>query len=368
MSRLLPERSPGVTWCAFGDGLVLHDDRRAEIHLLNASGAVVWAACDGTTHVDDLVAEVVDATGLDASAVRDDILGCLAELEAVGAVGRGFVPPPVVLPPAEPVGDGHPEVLLRVVDVDVHVRADHPVVLDHISSCFRWLVAEASGGPQRYAFVSGDPGGPLRVLAPGHDQVVQGLAGLDEVLPSVVNRAVAQASRLLALHAAALRRPDGAVVVLAGASGAGKSTLAGALVGAGWDYLTDEAVGIAPDLVAVGYPKPLALDAGSRALLGLPSDPSPVADLAALRSSAVGLAGRVGPVSAVLLPSRGPVAAGTLSEPLPAAEAVSELAGCAIGLGRVPDALGVLAALAANVPVRRLAYEGLEDGVLAASM
>lgn len=60
---------------------------------------------------------------------------------------------------------------------------------------------------------------------------------------------------LFYLHAACVARPDGRSVVLAGDAGDGKSTMAAALVRAGYDYLSDDAVfidlrGRAPRLAA----------------------------------------------------------------------------------------------------------------------
>lgn len=60
---------------------------------------------------------------------------------------------------------------------------------------------------------------------------------------------------LFYLHAACVARPDGRSIVLAGDAGDGKSTIAAALIRAGYDYLSDDAVfidmrGVKPRLVA----------------------------------------------------------------------------------------------------------------------
>ena len=73
----------------------------------------------------------------------------------------------------------------------------------------------------------------------------------------------------LILHAAALSL-DGRGVLLPGPPGSGKSTLAGALVAAGFDYLTDEAAAIDTETLEVApYPKPLSLSAPVARLLGV---------------------------------------------------------------------------------------------------
>jgi hypothetical protein len=80
-------------------------------------------------------------------------------------------------------------------------------------------------------------------------------------LTSVVNEYAVWTHSCAAFHAGAVRSPDGELVLLPAPSGNGKSTLTGAFVAAGWDYLGDEAIGVRPDsLVAVGYPKRLAID------------------------------------------------------------------------------------------------------------
>jgi hypothetical protein len=83
----------------------------------------------------------------------------------------------------------------------------------------------------------------------------------------VNRRAVAAADADLVLHAGCVARGDQAIVV-SGPSGSGKSTLVAALVAAGLDYLTDEAV---PVDFASGrvraFPRPATLDDRSIALV-----------------------------------------------------------------------------------------------------
>ena len=67
----------------------------------------------------------------------------------------------------------------------------------------------------------------------------------------------------LHLHSAAVAK-DGRAVLLAGRSGLGKSSLTAALVRGGWEYLTDEMVGLSvPDGRVTPYPRPLTLRAGT---------------------------------------------------------------------------------------------------------
>ncbi|MDH3753734.1 MAG: hypothetical protein OEU32_07660, partial [Acidimicrobiia bacterium] len=70
------------------------------------------------------------------------------------------------------------------------------------------------------------------------------------------------------VHAGAVA-DDGAVIAFPGESGRGKSTLVAACVGAGLDYVSDEALLVDHETATVvPYPKPIQLDARSLQLLG----------------------------------------------------------------------------------------------------
>ena len=89
-------------------------------------------------------------------------------------------------------------------------------------------------------------------------------AGVLQLLQWAINRQVIDRSCLdrVLLHAGAVAR-EGAAVVLPAAMEAGKTTLTTGLLDRGFDYLTDEAAAIAPDLTVTGYAKPLSIDPGS---------------------------------------------------------------------------------------------------------
>jgi hypothetical protein len=178
---------------------------------------------------------------------------------------------------------------------------------------------------------------------------------------------VAAATRLgPALHAGAVRSPDGAVVVLPGESEAGKSTMVATLVRAGWDYLTDEAVGVRPgSLEAVAYPKPLALGPASRAVLGLPDQAGELVAADHLRPGAAGPPGDAGRVGALVL-VRYSSGCGTEVEPLRPVEALRGLAGSVLNLHEVGVAgLEALLDLVVRTPSHRLVHGGGPDVVAA---
>lgn len=152
-----------------------------------------------------------------------------------------------------------------------------------------------------------------------------------------VNRSVVERTGdLLLLHAAAAER-DGVAVVLPGAMEAGKTTMVAGLVRAGLRYLTDEvtAIDVQRDRIHP-YPKALSIDPGSWGLLGdlEPTVPRDVRRFmpqqwqvvpTSIRPDALSPAARPG---AVVLPRYEPGAA-TRLRPLPRADALVALAGCA---------------------------------------
>lgn len=100
-----------------------------------------------------------------------------------------------------------------------------------------------------------------RLWEPGPDQT------LCDQLIYVLMRASLDAEReLLHLHAAYVAL-DGLGLLLAGNRGSGKSTLVARLVTAGFDYLTDERVGLDPSLRVSALLKPVSLVSASFSLL-----------------------------------------------------------------------------------------------------
>ena len=96
---------------------------------------------------------------------------------------------------------------------------------------------------------------------------------LAHLLWEINRRAVCEPSDALVVHGGAVAR-DGVAVLCTAPSGHGKSTLVAALLRAGFDYLTDDAVAL--DLasgVAAPAPKPVALGPDVVSMFGLPADP-----------------------------------------------------------------------------------------------
>ncbi|HEU4675992.1 MAG TPA: hypothetical protein VFS29_08395 [Motilibacteraceae bacterium] len=185
-----------------------------------------------------------------------------------------------LLPPAG--RPGAPRLLLRAETT--------PAATGSVSVRTRWLDGTAPDGTA--------PDGTVQVAT--DDEA--------EALLAALNETVLRWCEDLTLHAGVLLGREGAVA-FPGASGLGKTTLVTACLRAGpprLHLLSDEALCLTPDGHARPYPRPLALDARSCALLGLPAPPAGRELL--LPPDAYGPLPPPGPhpVRAVLLPQRRP--------------------------------------------------------------
>ena len=359
----LPAPVPGTASVPLDDGAVVFNPTAAEIAVLNGVGAVVWAACcegiDEATLLDELAA----ASGRAGDELAGEVHRYLDELVADGLVG-GDQPDPVDIWRREPPHlDGALRQRFEVLDEVVELQTGSASIDQEAARLCVDLRTDAP--PTRWIAVE-EVDGELRAHGPrdgwrSHDDEDAFLVAL----PSELNVVVVSWEGGLALHAGGVRRADGAVIGLPGASGAGKSTLVGALVRAGWDYLTDEALGLLPDLDVVGYPKPVALDQASRRLLGLaaPDDPAPDLPIAELRPDVVASSGRVGRLDALVLP-RHEAGVEAALVPVDAADRLATIAGFALNLGAAGAAgLRALVAAAASVPCWELRFDRPEDAV-----
>lgn len=111
---------------------------------------------------------------------------------------------------------------------------------------------EAGDGTPWHLRMDGD-------LMMGCEQLGEALHGL---IVYVNQRVVAARDDLLSIHAAAVATTDGAVV-LPGSSGSGKTTLCARLLQHGAAYLSDDSVALDRHKRVLGYPKPLGFKVGT---------------------------------------------------------------------------------------------------------
>lgn len=165
---------------------------------------------------------------------------------------------------------------LVLLGTPVAVAADDPVLAERIARLLEPFATASSG-----------PTGRTYTIAVGADGTWS-LSG-DDGTEVAGDRATIEAHLLAALSAGVLEQYDGfavhaGVVAARGealcfpaASGVGKSTLTAACVAAGFRYVSDEALCVDPATGhVVPFPRPIALSAASRELLGLASSAADV--------------------------------------------------------------------------------------------
>lgn len=361
--RRFPQRSPGVLLSRIGHEAIAYDLVTETVHQLSATAGAVLGACDGLSVMEATVGEWADATGAAPEVVARDVDAALSRFEELGLIGRTqpFIAPEAPTgspgPRGRHLGQTHP-----VIDHAVAFRSERPELVhavdaflgtgnDDVSPTIVFEIEECSS--------TGD------LLLTG--STTRSAATLPDLLHQVtmaMNEYAVKSTDCVTLHAGGVRSPSGEVVVLPAPSGSGKSTLTAALITAGWDYLSDEAIGIrVGSCVAVGYPKPLALSPGSQVSVGL--EPSTFEDVTPveLRTDVELLDGNVGVVDRVVLPTfvAGAERAVTTLSPQ---QALIELLANALNLANVGQSgLDALCDLAERVPVERVTYGSLDDAV-----
>lgn len=266
-----------VQLAVVGAELVAHRPATGMTNVCNTSAAMVLTSFDGVL----TLADVVDALQVEVGPSVDvaaDVARIAARLTAVGALefvnppGGVFsvetTPEPVVELEQPPAVVGTWRVGTNVAAVaapdevasELHARLAHlePVVADEVSGVVV-RVFEAGEAGEWHLRAGGEP--VLRTLGIG--------GAIEETLRALNRVAAVDADGHILLHAASASR-HGRCVAVAGTSGQGKTTLVGALVRAGFDFVSDEVVVIDPTTRAVTpYLRPLDLDDDARHRLGL---------------------------------------------------------------------------------------------------
>jgi hypothetical protein len=261
---------------------------------------------------------------------------------------------------------------LQLLDFDVAVHSDDPIVVEVVDALYAPLAAP---GEAEHVLALGEAEVDGR---PGYSLTLDGVLISRTTAPSIVfsdllftaNQEVIERTSGVLLHAAAAV-VDGAAVVLPGAMRAGKSTLATGLVARGCGYLTDEVVAFddgagAPTVRS--YPKPISLDARREVLVDQRWEPPSRArdyfadrgalPARALRADAVA---EPAPLGLVVLPEYLPGSPTALLR-LEPAEALVAVAAHTFRLEE-PGRLAALAAVLDGVPCFRMAVGDLDDAV-----
>lgn len=92
---VLPRRHPAVEVAEFETEIVVLEPRTEQVHLLGPLASLVFDACDGSTTVDELVAEIADWTSDDRASIEAAVATTLRELGGLGMLeGIEPAPPP----------------------------------------------------------------------------------------------------------------------------------------------------------------------------------------------------------------------------------------------------------------------------------
>ena len=286
---VMPIRRAGLLVATLGDEVVVHDPAASRSWRLNRTAGIILDRCDGRTDVAQVVTELAAAFGVDPGQVGRQVTTALGSFAADGLVpgpdGDDAAPPgrtgtarggPDETPGGEDRTDAPSRsggrTWRRALDVAVSVESDEPRCAAEVERVFGSLPTdvggEAAGGPAtRLAYrLRVDDGATIDIQLDGRS-----VGGANSVAAALSyaqwhlnQEVIAHSSDRALLHAGAVRRPGGGLVVLPGQTNAGKSTLTAGLVRAGWGYLTDELVGITPGTgEAGGYRKALSLDPGA---------------------------------------------------------------------------------------------------------
>ena len=90
----VPARTPGVVAVDVDGEAVLVDEVTSQLHLLNGSGALLWACFDGASSLSDICADVADGLEVPFQEVLGDALTLVSDLTERGACYDGREPPP----------------------------------------------------------------------------------------------------------------------------------------------------------------------------------------------------------------------------------------------------------------------------------
>jgi hypothetical protein len=277
----VPQPANGVSLLLAGDEGILFDQVGQRLFHLNSFACCIWCHIEDGLPAETLVGATTRSICLETAKVRPFVLDMLEKWQHLGLLRGGDAPLPVIRgslsssspPSAQPAP--FPEIavlpkrrLYQMLDshfslgfsssaleslvhpVLAHLEMDgaelHPCRLDLVETS-REIHLLQDGA--RFGSCRSRDG-----LAP----LVQGTVGL---------LALRRHPYLMALHAAGLATPKGALLI-AGHGGSGKTTLAAALLAAGWSYLSDDTILLETrTLEATPVPYALGIKAGSWPLL-----------------------------------------------------------------------------------------------------
>lgn len=312
-NSVFPLRSTGVLKASLRDRCIVYDLVEEARHQLNASAGEVFELCDGVTSCTSTIQQWAEQAGSDADLIGTQVEAVLGQFRALGLVERRTewqAPAPRTGQERLNTASNHVGEAHLVLDRTIRFQGSDAQLIDEIDGYLGTGVDRPSpdslSGQQVSEFltlfeVRRGPEGSVELRT---DEVVD-----HDTTGTLLRRLVMETTDYAAashgctvLHAGGVRSVGGELVVLPSVSDGGKSTLTGAFVAKGWDYLSDEAIGVSAGGVAFGFPKRFRLDPVSRSLLGVPQYPDQNVAPTEIRSDVKRLGGRVGRVDLLVFP------------------------------------------------------------------
>jgi hypothetical protein len=107
--RFAPERSDAVHSVAVDGEAVLLDQRTGRLHLLNATGALLWACFDGQSSIGEIVTDISEELGLQREIVLAETLALSRNLASEGLLANAGSKPRIEEPSStDESTDGRP--------------------------------------------------------------------------------------------------------------------------------------------------------------------------------------------------------------------------------------------------------------------
>ena len=81
---VVPRRGDQAAFVELDGETVVYDEEQGTLHLLDRIATIVWACCDGTGTVAEIVDDLADAFGAERERVDADVRALLGKLTAEG--------------------------------------------------------------------------------------------------------------------------------------------------------------------------------------------------------------------------------------------------------------------------------------------
>lgn len=132
--RFVPVPSPAVHTVAIDGEAVLLDEERNRLHVLNATGAVVWACFDSEASIAEIVADISDVLEIPRDVVLADTLELTRHLGEHGLLGNVVAAPDAETdrdaegekPVDDPLGCDEVDVATTATPDDPHIVPEPP--------------------------------------------------------------------------------------------------------------------------------------------------------------------------------------------------------------------------------------------------